>query len=515
MKITKTRTFTAIIFMVTLFSSPAYSSCLKWVIGGSEYGSAEQACQNDPTIVNDPYKQYSHALINGVEPNQTAICVYKGCGDDPDGGIWCPSGQGSLPAGSATQVESTDCNSCTEGSTHTATFVAGEDASCQSGCSYATNLDVPAEYFFYDSDPSTVYKTAEYVGTGAECTGGDSPSDASSSDEGTSAAPLSDDGTPCTGEYYTNATGGITCGSPDDGDDGNNDEPDGNTNNPDGTVDNSCISNPDSCTDTDGDGTPDTPTECASGQSCTDTNGDGVNDTPTDSGDGSGDGSGGGSGSGSGGSGGSTVTCPNGENTDGSCNGDGDPNTTPDGQGGECLDSQKTYDGVCPSGSSGDGCPSNTYQLVNGVSVCSDYVSGGDGSGDGSGTDNGSVTGGESCNSEPSCSGSVINCAILLQEWRQRCDHPMPTETDVLTETGLDQYAATDLVQEEVEVAEFIDDSGYIGGAASCPSSVNISVLGNAIEIDMSIFCDIASIIGSLVLIAGALHSTKIVMGAF
>ncbi len=382
-------------------------------------------------------------------------------------------------------------------STFNGIYPASSGFVCVNGCEAHRTTDYNLwEYFDSNGVSEGKFIEGEFTYLPSQCdVSSEGPSSGSTQQAGN---PTSDDGQECTGNWYTNASGGISCGSPDDGGGGDTDPV---------TPDNSCISDPASCTDTDGDGTPDTPTACtATGSNCTDTNGDGVPDTPSGGGDPSGETGG----DGDSGLGGDSSTCSGGANSDGSCNGDGDQNTVPDGNGSECRPETMTYDGVCPSGSPDDDCPSNQYTLVNGVSVCNDH---GNSGGEGGGTR--TTSGGESCNSEPECSGDPIDCANITQTWRLRCDAELPTESELHEAAGTTDITTGDLYGDDIfDLSEGFDKSGFIAGGA-CPASYTVEAFGNSIPIDLSIFCQIAEYIGVFVLIAGALHSTAIVIKVF
>lgn len=178
-----------------------------------------------------------------------------------------------------------------------------------------------------------------------------------------------------------------------------------------------------------------------------------------------------------------------------------------------------------------------------------------------------SASGGDSCDQPPSCSGSAIACmqvkiqwridcntrkaanisggacnaipvctgkscdameyAQLLQQWKTSCaleklgtgggapgsgeDEAMKLVdgSGVLGNDGLTGADGTEVKEGEIE----FDGSGF-GWGGSCPSLPNVSVMGQTIQFDTSVFCDWMRLGGVFVMIMAHLAGLAIVMRA-
>jgi len=125
-----------------------------------------------------------------------------------------------------------------------------------------------------------------------------------------------------------------------------------------------------------------------------------------------------------------------------------------------------------------------------------------------------SSSGGDTCASEPQCSGDAINCAIVLQNWHQRCTGTDFNEQTAIDNSNLSEFTVAAIDDGEIGIGDF-DDSGFLGGAATCPAAESINVLGQSFTIPYDPLCDIGVILGYFVLITASLHSSRVVIGAF
>ncbi len=137
----------------------------------------------------------------------------------------------------------------------------------------------------------------------------------------------------------------------------------------------------------------------------------------------------------------------------------------------------------------------------------------GDGEGEGEEGDE-AVSGGASCESLPVCEGDVIDCALLEQEWRQRCITDQPSGDALLAAIGLpgagDEYGS--IPTTEVETGSF-DGTGFFS-ASECIADFEVD-LGDygTIEVPMSEFCTALQGLGFVLLALAYFQAARIVMG--
>lgn len=103
----------------------------------------------------------------------------------------------------------------------------------------------------------------------------------------------------------------------------------------------------------------------------------------------------------------------------------------------------------------------------------------------------------------------AVQCAIAMQAWHLRCDAQLRHE-ELLGEDGwgsdeslLNPDHPGNVVTEwDVDISDYFDgfdDSGFLAGSGSCPV-YSASVLGFQLEFDMAPICDLAEMIGALIL---------------
>lgn len=111
------------------------------------------------------------------------------------------------------------------------------------------------------------------------------------------------------------------------------------------------------------------------------------------------------------------------------------------------------------------------------------------GSGSSSSSSSGSASGGDTCDVEPVCSGDAIQCAQLIQIWRDRCEYTTLPDVDV---------SAPDLQpvpEDEVQVDQVIDNtimnqqSDYV---AVCPDPIDLTLMGHDLSFSYDVMCDFA-----------------------
>jgi len=156
-------------------------------------------------------------------------------------------------------------------------------------------------------------------------------------------------------------------------------------------------------------------------------------------------------------------------------------------------------DGGTTPPESGDGGTVNYYNNLTVVNSSRDVPEGsgpsgagnlGNGDGEGPGEEEGeeggegSASGGVACTDPPVCDGDPIQCALLMQAWRQRCEE-IPSEADYLDTINAteEETAAEQPLAGEVDVGA-LDSDGFLA-AGACPAGFSISVMGENLEMDI------------------------------
>ena len=223
----------------------------------------------------------------------------------------------------------------------------------------------------------------------------------------------------------------------------------------------------------------------------------------------------------------SAPFCPGGAGNDESCNDNGDGTTT-------CANNP--YDTNDPGSGGSDGDPSNSDgpgSCSAGDPNCSDSTGGTCDPGEVCTTDDGVEDGADStcdpltencdglgtagtagsCDSEPSCAGDAIQCAILLQSWKNTCmvldtkGEKPPWESD--PDYGRDLADES----QSIDISTGLDDAGFATG--SCPANSTISVFGSDLTIDFVPLCDLASIVRIFVILFTLLWAGPYVIRSF
>lgn len=147
-------------------------------------------------------------------------------------------------------------------------------------------------------------------------------------------------------------------------------------------------------------------------------------------------------------------------------------------------------------------------------------VPGGTGDGSEEGEESG-ASGGQACDAPPSCTGDAVQCAILEQQWRNRCV-PLPEEGDLENVTGFTGAGPDDWIDnsgepgsdlETITVPEAFGTGDVLGGGGSCPDDVSVSLSMGSIPIPLSQMCTLFVALGYLVVASATLLAVKITMG--
>jgi len=161
----------------------------------------------------------------------------------------------------------------------------------------------------------------------------------------------------------------------------------------------------------------------------------------------------------------------------------------------------------------------------------------------------GSGTGSNDCDTQPSCQGDPVQCAILYQVWASGCfgeDETVTGEHDcnapfnceggdlacAQIKISRDQYCklyesegfdhsveddqnfGDDLKTQadETNIMDVIDDGGF-AGAGSCPADMSVETGWGAVNVSFSSFCSLASTIRPLIILAALLMGYMIIGG--
>lgn len=155
----------------------------------------------------------------------------------------------------------------------------------------------------------------------------------------------------------------------------------------------------------------------------------------------------------------------------------------------------------------------STNDCYNSNGVCEGDSNGGSG-GDGVDGEERTVSGGHDCSTPFVCSGDEIDCANLELEWRKMCPSLDEfSENQILSMLGLDGIDRTSLFSGVFDIGG-LDMEGFFTSNQTCPTFDSFYVLGVELNWNVLPMCDIAQILGVLVLISGFLHSMKILIGA-
>ena len=171
---------------------------------------------------------------------------------------------------------------------------------------------------------------------------------------------------------------------------------------------------------------------------------------------------------------------------------------------------EKNTKGILDSAKAGNALLGDILQAINDKPV----GGGGGGSGDGEGEGEESiVTGGDLCDSPPVCTGDAVQCAILAQEFKIRCDaedlNDFEKHKDKI-ENLFDDPKFELKESDEVEVESFI--TGHTRWLSStCPADEQMSLRlngGRTFSLSYQPLCNAADAISPLIIIIATLMAT-------
>lgn len=171
------------------------------------------------------------------------------------------------------------------------------------------------------------------------------------------------------------------------------------------------------------------------------------------------------------------------------------------------------FGGEFATGEGNDGdCPDGIYTLHAGQLICKTALP--DNVGQELEFPTTSVSGGLSCDAAPTCTGDKTQCALLYQTWKIRCPDEVDTGT-LLEQAGLStaEYSSDKLFREGTDLATSVFDAvGFLPESSSCPAGYTFNAMGETYEIPLIHLCELAEILGFLILGLAYLVADQIVV---
>lgn len=129
-----------------------------------------------------------------------------------------------------------------------------------------------------------------------------------------------------------------------------------------------------------------------------------------------------------------------------------------------------------------------------------------------------SASGGTDCTAAPSCSGDAIQCMMVNQQWRTRCDSNQPSS---LSDLGSKLVSGQDPVANPASsgnrtvnpIASSIDQSSFLNGAGLSDKVVSVS--GQSITLPFSRLNQYLVWLGHLFVVISLIGAIRIVLGGF
>ncbi len=133
----------------------------------------------------------------------------------------------------------------------------------------------------------------------------------------------------------------------------------------------------------------------------------------------------------------------------------------------------------------------------------------------------GTISGGTSCTTAPTCSGDVLTCHQIYQQWETRCNNQVeekpnhaPTTAEVQSVFGNDVPTEFEDLSTQLDNNSTTVSLGEIAEqntAGNCPAPLSTTVLGNQFTVSFELFCNLAALISNFIMISAWLFSFSIV----
>lgn len=137
---------------------------------------------------------------------------------------------------------------------------------------------------------------------------------------------------------------------------------------------------------------------------------------------------------------------------------------------------------------------------------------GGDGSHNNPDKDKGSVSGGDGCDSEPTCVGDVIQCAILAQNHKSRCEAKELADFEKHKDDISSLFQGEEFqipVGEDIEVESFLTGhTRWLPSNCPRPERVTLGTNGQSLSLSYDPMCKLANSISPLIIILATLFAT-------
>ena len=137
---------------------------------------------------------------------------------------------------------------------------------------------------------------------------------------------------------------------------------------------------------------------------------------------------------------------------------------------------------------------------------------GGDGSHNNPDKDKGSVSGGDGCDSEPTCVGDVIQCAILAQNHKSRCEAKELADFEKHKDDISNLFEGDEFqlhAGEDIEVESFLTGhSRWLPSNCPRPERVTLGTNGQSLSLSYDPMCKLANSISPLIIILATLFAT-------
>ena len=137
---------------------------------------------------------------------------------------------------------------------------------------------------------------------------------------------------------------------------------------------------------------------------------------------------------------------------------------------------------------------------------------GGDGSHNNPDKDKGSVSGSDGCDSEPTCVGDVIQCAILAQNHKSRCEAKELADFEKHKDDISSLFQGEEFqipVGEDIEVESFLTGhTRWLPSNCPRPERVTLGTNGQSLSLSYDPMCKLANSVSPLIIILATLFAT-------
>ena len=180
------------------------------------------------------------------------------------------------------------------------------------------------------------------------------------------------------------------------------------------------------------------------------------------------------------------------------------------------------------TGENGSSCPTGYIEGANGTCTTDpNYGTGGTGTGTGTGETGGTCTSTTcsanttaECKTAPDCTGDAINCAILLQSWKNACllvAPPTTQERQDITTATTETDSAINGIKSDLQGsldAAMSTLPANIPTSTACLANPSFTLLGKSIPIPLSKLCPYFQTMRAMLLLLSYLFAARIIFGS-